>query len=254
MDVVRDALIWLTNPAHYRGEGGIPQRVLEHLAYTGWAVALAAIVAVPLGYLIGHTGKGRVWVVGLVSSARALPTFGLLLFLVLAVGVSQRNAAALIALVFLAIPPLLAGAYSGVGQIDPRIIDAARAQGMTEWQILFRVELPLSLPLLVGGLRNATLQVVATVVLVAYVGLGGLGYDIIQGIPLRRFDQMMGSALLIVALALALDAALGAVTTMVTPRGVRVGRGVDVRAREKPWRISVAEENPVGTPQENQRA
>ena len=193
--MVSDGLIWLTNPAHYQGEGSIPQRLLEHLAYTGWAVALAAVVAVPLGYLIGHTGKGRVWVVGIVSSARALPTFGLLLFLVLIVGVSQRNAAALIALVFLAIPPLLAGAYSGVGQIDPRIIDAARAQGMTEWQILFRVELPLSLPLLVGGLRNATLQVVATVVLVAYVGLGGLGYDIIQGIPLRRFDQMMAAGL-----------------------------------------------------------
>jgi osmoprotectant transport system permease protein len=227
-----EALIWLTAADNYSGDGSIPQRMGEHLAYTGLAVAIAAVIAIPLGYLIGHTGKGRVWAVGTAGAARALPTFGLLLYLVLVLGVTQRALAATIALVLLAIPPLLAGAYAGVGQIDARTIDAARAQGMTEWQILFRVEIPLSLPLVIGGLRGAALQVVATATLVAYVGLGGLGYEIIQGIPLRRFDQMIGSALLIVALALALDGLLAWLSRIATPAGVAEGRSVDIRARE----------------------
>lgn len=232
MDVVLEAWQWLTFSENWRGDGSIPQRLAEHLSYTALAVAGASMIAVPLGYFIGHTGRGRVAVVGIAGAARALPTFGLLLFLVLVFGVAQRDTAAIASLVLLAIPPLLAGAYAGVGQVDRRVVDAARAQGMTEWQILLRVELPLSLPLLVGGLRGAVLQVVATVVLIAYVGLGGLGYEIIQGIPLRRFDQMIGSAILIVLVAVALDALLALLTRLVTPTGVRVGRGVDVRARE----------------------
>lgn len=232
MNVFADALAWLVSAENYTADGSIPQRIAEHLWFTAVAVGSAALLAVPLGYFIGHTGKGRIWVVGSAGAARALPTFGLLLYLVLVMGVSQRTPAAIIALVLLAIPPLLAGAYAGIDQIDRSTLDAATAQGMTSWQLLRRVEIPLSLPLVIGGLRGATLQVVATVTLVAYVGLGGLGFDIIQGIPLRRFDQMVGSALLIVVLALALDAALAFLARVVTPEGVRSGRGTDVRARQ----------------------
>jgi osmoprotectant transport system permease protein len=232
MNVFADALAWLVSAENYTADGSIPQRIAEHLWFTAVAVGSAALIAVPLGYFIGHTGKGRIWVVGSAGAARALPTFGLLLYLVLVMGVSQRTPAAIIALVLLAIPPLLAGAYAGIDQIDRSTLDAATAQGMTSWQLLRRVEIPLSLPLVIGGLRGATLQVVATVTLVAYVGLGGLGFDIIQGIPLRRFDQMVGSALLIVVLALALDGALAFLARVVTPEGVRSGRGTDVRARQ----------------------
>lgn len=232
MNAFADALAWLVSAENYTADGSIPQRIAEHLWFTAVAVGSAALIAVPLGYFIGHTGKGRIWVVGSAGAARALPTFGLLLYLVLVMGVSQRTPAAIIALVLLAIPPLLAGAYAGIDQIDRSTLDAATAQGMTSWQLLRRVEIPLSLPLVIGGLRGATQQVVATVTLVAYVGLGGLGFDIIQGIPLRRFDQMVGSALLIVVLALALDAALAFLARVVTPEGVRSGRGTDVRARQ----------------------
>lgn len=232
MNVFADALAWLVSAENYTAAGSIPQRIAEHLWFTAVAVGSAALIAVPLGYFIGHTGKGRIWVVGSAGAARALPTFGLLLYLVLVLGVSQRTPAAIIALVLLAITPLLAGAYAGIDQIDRSTLDAATAQGMTSWQLLRRVEIPLSLPLVIGGLRGATLQVVATVTLVAYVGLGGLGFDIIQGIPLRRFDQMVGSALLIVVLALALDGALAFLARVVTPEGVRSGRGTDVRARQ----------------------
>jgi len=232
MDVIVQALAWLLSPEQYTGPGSIPQRLAEHLGYTGAAIAVAVAVAVPIGYYIGHTGRGSVLLVGLTGAMRALPTFGLILLLVMLVGVSQRALAALVALVILGIPPLLAAAYSGMRQIPRGVIDAARSQGMTEWQILFRVEIPLSLAVVLGGLRSAVLQVVSTATLVAYVGLGGLGYAIIQGIPLRRFDQTFGTALIIVALALVLDAGLAWATKRATPEGVRVGLGADIRARD----------------------
>lgn len=232
MDVLWAAIAWLADPDQWAGPGSLPQRLGEHLAYTGVAVALAAVLAVPLGYFIGHTGKGAVWLVGFSGAMRALPSFGLILLLVMLLGVSQRELAAILALVALGVPPLLAGTYAGVRQIPVSTVDAARAQGMTEWQILQRVEIPLSLPLVLGGLRSAVLQVVSTATLVAYVGLGGLGYGIIQGIPLRRFDQTFGTALVIVALALALDAALAWATRRATPEGVRLGLAEDIRARE----------------------
>ena len=232
MDLLLEAWAWLLSPEQYQGEGSLPQRIAEHLWYTAVATLIAAVIAVPIGYSIGHTGRGGTWVVGLTGAARALPSFGLILLLVLLLGVSERVTASLAALVLLGIPPLMAGAYSGMQQIPRQTIDAARAQGMTEWQIIATVEIPLSLPLVLGGLRGAVLQIVATATLVAYVGLGGLGYDIIQGIPLRRFDQTIGAALVIVVLALTLDAVLAAATRWVTPRGVHQGRLRDVRARD----------------------
>jgi osmoprotectant transport system permease protein len=250
MSVLMETVTWLSDSDNYLGDGSIPVRVLEHLDYTFRALGIAALIAIPLGYYIGHTGRGKVWIVGLSGAARALPTFGLMLYLVLILGVTQRVSAALIGLVILAIPPLLAGAYSGIGQIDPKVIDAARAQGMTEWGILLRVEVPLSLPLVIGGLRGAALQVVATVILVAYVGLGGLGFDLIQGIPLRRFDQVVGSAVLIVVLALVIDFVLAGLARLVTPAGVRQGRVSDVRARTSGSASTSTGSLPV-SPQEN---
>jgi len=194
-------------------------------------VVIAAAIAIPLGYFIGHTGKGREIAIGVSGAARAIPSFGLILLLVLLIGVTQKPLAAFVAFVLLGIPSVLAGAYSGLEAIDRRVIDSARAVGMTEWQILWKVEIPLGLPLLIGGLRSATLQIVATVTLAAYIGLGGLGGYIIAGLALRRFDQMLGAALVIVALALVLDGLFALIERFVTPRGVAAGRPSDVRTR-----------------------
>ena len=120
----------------------------------------------------------------------------------------------------LAIPSILAGAYAGFEAIDRTVIDAGRAMGMTPWQILWKIEVPLGLPLLIGGLRTATLQVVATVTIAAYVGLGGLGYYIIQGIPLRDFPQILGASIVVIVLALALDGVFAVVQRLVVPHGV----------------------------------
>lgn len=225
MNFFFDALAWIFSPDRLSGSNAIPMRLAEHLYFTIISVAIAAAIAIPVGYLIGHTGRGRELAVGISGAARALPSFGLILLLVTIMGVLQVQAAAIIAFVILGIPSILAGAYAGLEAIDRRTIDAARGIGMTEWQILWRVEIPLGLPLLIGGLRNATLQVVATVTLAAYVALGGLGFGIFQGLPLRRFDQMLGSAILIAVLALVLDGLFALIQRSVVPRGVATAQG-----------------------------
>jgi osmoprotectant transport system permease protein len=230
MDLFADALAWLISPERLEGSGALTVRIGEHLAYTGISVLIAALMAVPLGYLIGHTGRGRELAVGISGAARALPSFGLILLLVLLFGVLQVSLAAVVAFVLLAIPSILAGAYTGIQAIDRDTIDAARAIGMTEWQILWKVEIPLGLPLLIGGLRNGALQVIATVTLAAYVNLGGLGYDILQGLPLRRYDQMLGAAIVVMVLALAVDALFGLLQRCAVPNGVTVSQQRKLRS------------------------
>ena len=240
MSLFSEAMAWLFAPERYTGADSLQIRIGEHLFYTFISVIIVAVIAIPLGYFIGHTGKGREIAIGVSGAARAIPSFGLILLLVLLIGVTQKPLAAFIAFVLLGIPSVLAGAYSGLEAIDRRVIDSARAVGMTEWQILWKVEIPLGLPLLIGGLRSATLQIVATVTLAAYIGLGGLGGYIIAGLALRRFDQMLGAALVIVALALVLDGIFALAERLVVPRGVSAGRTPDVRTRS-PRTRAVAE-------------
>ena len=224
MNLFIDAFAWLFSADRLEGTNAITARLGEHLFFTVLAFAIACAIGIPLGYLIGHTGKGREVAVAVSGAARALPSFGLILLLVLVIGVLQIAPAVTVALVLLAIPSILAGAYSGLEAIDRRTVDAARAVGMTEWQILTRVEVPLGLPLLISGMRSAMLQIVATATLAAYVGLGGLGYDILQGIAIRRYDQTLGGAIVVVVLALVLDAMFGILEHVGVPRGVRAGR------------------------------
>lgn len=221
MNLVRDALAWIFAPEQWQGAGAIHRLLLEHLAYTALAVLIAAVIAVPAGWAIGHTGRGREFAVAVSGAARAIPSFGLLILLVLVFGVLHKPEAAMVTFVLLAIPSILAGAYTGFEAIDPAAVDAARAVGMSEWQILWRVEVPLGLPLLAGGIRSAALQVVATVTIAAYVNLGGLGLPIITGLALRRYDMVLGGAILVAALALLLDALLGLLQRAAVPRGVR---------------------------------
>jgi len=219
-----EALAWIFAPEQWSGAASIGTAVGVHLAYTAVSVLIAALIAVPLGWLIGHTGRGREIAVVISGAARAVPSFGLLILLVLLLGVLNRPEAGVVTFVLLAIPSILAGAYAGVEAIDRAVLDSGRAMGMTEWQVLWRIEVPLGLPLLVAGLRSATLQVVATVTIAAYVALGGLGQYIIAGIPLRRYDMVLGGALLIIALALLLDLAFALLQRAAVPRGLRAGR------------------------------
>ncbi|HEY5822594.1 MAG TPA: ABC transporter permease [Propionibacteriaceae bacterium] len=214
MNLLGSAIQWIFDPANWvpgaRSPLPIQDRLIEHLTYTGIAILIAAVIALPLGFYIGHTGKGRDFVIAFTGSMRALPTLGLLFFLLMVFGyfLSYNTApivGATIAFVILAIPSMLAGAYSGLESVDRQTIDAARANGMTEWQILFQVEIPLALPLIVGGVRAAVLQVIATVTIASYAGLGGLGRILTSGIGLNNYDLILGGALLVTALALGVD-------------------------------------------------
>ena len=229
MNLLADAFAWIFSPGRLAGSSPIFGAIALHLYYTFLALVIAALIAIPLGFFIGHTAKGRNIAIAISGAARAIPSFGLILLLVLVIGVTQKPLAATIAFVLLGVPSILAGAYAGLEAIDRRVIDAARAVGMTEWQILVKVEVPLGLPLLIGGLRAGALQIVATVVLAAYVDLGGLGTYIIKGIALRQFDMILGSAIVIVALALVLDALFALLQRVVVPRGVSAGRIQDIR-------------------------
>jgi osmoprotectant transport system permease protein len=208
--VMNDILTWLTDSAHWSGDDGIPQRLLEHLAYSAAAVLIAAAIAIPLGLFIGHTGRGRFAVVTAAGAARAIPSLGLLFIAVLILGPRLTGDAAflvpcVIVLVVLAIPPILAGAYSGVEEVDPATRDAAKGMGMRGMEVLTQVELPCALPLIFSGLRSGTLQVVATATIAATAGLGGLGRFLIDGLAVRDFAQMAGGAVLVALLALVVD-------------------------------------------------
>ncbi|MBS1905475.1 MAG: ABC transporter permease subunit [Actinobacteria bacterium] len=225
MNLFADAIRWLLDPAQWTGSYALPVLFGQHVLYTVASVLVAAAIAVPAGWLIGHTGRGREVAVAISGAARAIPSFGLLILLVLLFGVLQVPAAALVTFVLLAIPSLLAGAYTGIEAIDPRVIDAAKAMGMTPWEVFWKVEFRLGLPLLIGGLRAATLQVIATVTIAGYVNLGGFGYPIIQGIPLGRFDEVLAGALLVAALALIADLLFALAQRASVPAGIRAGGG-----------------------------
>ncbi|GAA1526118.1 ABC transporter permease [Nocardioides humi] len=208
MNLFGDALSWIADGSHWGGPGGIDHRILQHLLVTFAAVGIAAVVALPLGVLIGHTGRGRLVVVALAGAVRAVPTLGLLTLLGLALGIGIE--APLLALVALGFPSLLAGAYAGIEAADRGAVDAARAVGMSEWQLVARVEIPLGADVILGGIRAATLQIVATATLAAYISDTGLGRYLFAGLKSRDYAQMLAGALLVAALALLLDLTMAA--------------------------------------------
>lgn len=228
MSFLLAALAWIGDPAHWVGPTGIGARLGEHLVYSLLAVVLAAIVALPLGLWIGHTGRGRAVVIAVSGSLRALPSLGLLTFLAVALGLGIGGALvpSTIVLAVLAAPPILAGAYAGVEGIDPDVVDGARATGLSERQIVTRVELPLALPMVLGGIRSAVLQVIATATIAAYLGLGGLGRFILDGLPVRDYPQMLAGAVLVMALALLVDGVFIALQRSLLTVGIRTATGI----------------------------
>lgn len=203
MNLFLDALGWLFTPENWDGDSGISSRLQQHLCFTLAVVAVACVLAFPAGVAIGHTRRGVAVVPMVTASARALPTLGLLTLVGLWSGLGL--VAPFCALLVLAIPPMLAGAYSGITSAEPVTVDAARAIGLSSWQVLTQVELPAAVPLLLEGLRSTTLQVVATATLAAYTADVGLGRFLFTGLKTRDYTQMIGGALLVVALALVLD-------------------------------------------------
>ena len=213
--MIAEMLSYLGTSSHWVGEGGIAARLGEHLWYSLLAVLLALVVAFPVGLFIGHTGRGKIILVSLSNTLRALPSLGIMTLLVLLMGLGLFPP--LVALILIAIPPILAGVYSGVANVDALVVDSARALGMKDSRIILQVELPLALPLMLGGLRSALLQVIATATIAAYVNLGGLGRYIFDGLALYDYGQVMVGAVLVTALALVVDGILALLMKRFSP-------------------------------------
>jgi osmoprotectant transport system permease protein len=207
------------NPDNWSGPDGIPVRLLEHLEFSGISLLLAMLIALPLGLWIGHTGKGALFAILSANAARALPTLGLLVLIVLLMGVGTI-VPVLIPLVALAVPPILVNTYEGLRGVDPDLRDAAYGMGLRGSEVLGRVLVPVALPLILLGLRIAAIQVVSTATVAAYVGLGGLGRFIVDGLATKDFPRTIGGAVLVALLALIVQLGFALVQRVMVSPGV----------------------------------
>jgi osmoprotectant transport system permease protein len=230
VNVVNQVLNWLTDPAQWSGPDGIPVRTLQHLWYSLLATSVAAAIALPIGVFIGHTGRGAVVAVNLTNLGRAIPSLGIIILMFTLVGFGIVPV--LVALVALAVPPIVTNSYIGVRSVDPEVREAAEGMGMRGRQVLWKVELPVAMPLIMAGIRTSTVQVVATATLAALVGLGGLGRYLIDGLSQRDLPQVVGGAILVAVLSLLTELALGRVQAQVVSRGL-AERGADAAVRAK---------------------
>jgi osmoprotectant transport system permease protein len=218
-DQITAAWNWLTTSSHWNGGDGIPHRLLEHLGYSGLALAIAAVIALPLGALVGHTGRGGFVVVSLANLARAVPTLGLLLLVVTITSIGLTPV--IVPLIALAIPPILVNTYEGIRGVDADIKDAAKGMGMKGPGVLLKAELPVAMPLILLGLRTAAIQVVATATIAAEAGIGGLGRFIIDGLSRKDYPSVVGGSVLVVLLAVVVQLAFIGIRRTFVSQGLR---------------------------------
>jgi osmoprotectant transport system permease protein len=205
------------------GVGPLPSLLhltLGTLAVSGLGIAIALVVAVPIGVWLGHIHRGSFVAINLGNLGRALPSLAVLAIAVAFLGLGLANVE--LALVVLAIPPIVTNTYVAVDRVDPDLVDAARGMGMTEWDVIRRVELPLALPLIFAGIRTAAVLVVATTTISALTGYSGTLGDIINNEESYRLSGVLGGAICVAGLALVVEATLAAAQRLLTPRGLRL--------------------------------
>lgn len=220
MDLLTQLWRWFATASHWRGTTGIPTLVGQHVLMSLAATLIAMAVALPIGVALGHLGKGGLLAINVTNVGRAVPSFALMVFFVLIFGLG--TAPTLIALIVLAVPPVITNAYQGMRSVDRDLVDAARGLGMTEAQVLRRVELPIAVPVIMAGVRTAGVQVVATATLGAYVAWGGLGLLIEQGLNTATgYSELLGGAILVALLAGVTEGLLALLQRLLTPAGLR---------------------------------
>lgn len=246
MNGLIEGLQWLVDPANWSGVDGVPSRVWEHVQLSLISLAIATLIAVPLGMWIGHRRRGQFWTVQLANLGRSIPSLAILsIAFLLVVKLAPANHQELafgflptiVALTLLGIPVILINTYVGVQQVDPDTVEAARGMGMDGRQVLWRLEVPLAMPLIMTGLRLAAVQIVATAGLAALIAGGGLGRYVVDGFALRETDRIVAGAILIAVLSLLTDAAFSLLAKATAPRltssrGARAPAGVDVARGE----------------------
>jgi osmoprotectant transport system permease protein len=218
MGWLADVIAWFQDGANWHGANGIPQRLLEHVGVSAAALGIACLVGIPIGLWLGHLHRGGALAVGLSNIGRAVPTFAVLVLLVLApdpFGLSTLSI--LTALVLFALPPILTNTYLGVSEVDPAAVDAARGMGMNGRQVLAKVELPMATSLLMGGVRLAAVQVIATATIAALVAGGGLGAIITDGFGRQDQAEVVGGALCVLVLALSVEGVMALLQRRLDP-------------------------------------
>ncbi|HEY0532769.1 MAG TPA: ABC transporter permease [Actinoplanes sp.] len=226
MSYFHDGIVWLNDPLNWTNPGGLFDRLVEHLQITFWAVLIACAIGWPLGVWFGHRGRGGGPAISIANITLAIPTLALLTILPLT-PLGFGKPPVIVALAVFAVPPLLANAHTGLRSIDPETLEAAKGMGLSGRQMLWRVELPLAVPYLAAGLRTATVQVVATTALAAFVNGGGLGEIISAGFGLGinvGGGEIVGGGIVVALLAFAFELALAGVQRLVTPRPLRSAR------------------------------
>jgi osmoprotectant transport system permease protein len=209
---------WFGDSAHWQGPDGVLQRLVEHVGVSAAALGIACALAIPLALWLGHVHRGGSLAVGVSNIGRAVPTFAVLVLLVLApdpFGLSTLSI--LTALVLFAIPPILTNTYIGVREVDPAAVDAARGMGMSGPQVLAQVELPLATSLLMDGVRLAAVQVIATATIAALVAGGGLGSIITEGFARQDQAEVVAGALCVLVLALSVEGLMALLQRRVNP-------------------------------------
>jgi osmoprotectant transport system permease protein len=227
-------IAFATDAANWDGARGIPTRTWEHILLSILAVALAAAIALPAGLYIGHTNRLAILGINLANVGRAIPSYAVMvmilpvaLSLAPTLGYDPRFGLTYIpiflAMVLLAIPPILVAAYAGLREVDRDLVESSRGMGMKESQILLRIELPLASPIIVGGFRTAMLQVIATATIGAILSGGGLGRFIIDGIARRNDGMLFTGVILVAGLAIGVDLGMSWLQRRLTPRALRPG-------------------------------
>ncbi|MFF3463639.1 ABC transporter permease [Streptomyces sp. NPDC001984] len=220
MNTLADAWQWLTDPANWAGDDGIRHRLLQHLVLTVVCLVISCVIALPVALVLGHLGKGGALAVNISNVGRAVPTFAVLVLLLLTPIGTWGEGPTVVALVLFAVPPLLTNAYVGMREVDRDVVRAARGMGMTGRQMLFRVELPLALPMVMTGVRIAAVQLVATATIAALAGGGGLGRIITAGFNLASTPQVVAGAVLVAVFALIVEG-LFEIAERLAPRWAR---------------------------------
>ncbi len=229
MNIVSQTIAWLTNPANWQGPNGIPVRLGEHIAISIVSMAIALAIALPIGIWVGHTGKHSTLVVNLANIGRALPSIAVIAILLPITAAVDPQAGfkvypTLIAMVVLAVPPILVNAYAGISGVDRDLIEAGRGIGMRDRQTLWRVELPIAMPIILAGIRLAAVQVVATATLGAVFGFGGLGRYLVDGVAQNDEGQTWGGVVLVAGLAIVTELGFTLIQRTTTPQGLRLER------------------------------
>jgi osmoprotectant transport system permease protein len=227
MTVLSNVAKWFADPSHWSGPDGIPQRLVEHIQISAEAVAIGAVIALPIGIALGHYGRFGNLAINLSNVGRALPSFGLLVIAFQVFGLG--NLPILVALVALAIPPMVTNSFVGLSEVDPDIKEAARGMGFRELAQLLRIELPLAVPLVMAGIRTSAVQVVATATLAALIAGGGFGRYVIDGFAQQDYTKLFAGAILVALLALATELSLSAAERLLVPRGIRLQRASATR-------------------------